>query len=140
MMHWTNRYVGIPFAEVGSSRDGCNCWGLVRMVLADECLIEGLPYYAEISAKDTAATARQMNRDRHLPTWTTVTEPRAFDVALMYAMHSGIRIIGHVGIMSSPTHVLHVWRATAAIHMPISHHRVRPKIISFHRHESLIDA
>lgn len=137
MMHWTNRYVGIPFANVGSSQEGCNCWGLVRLVLANECLISDLPAYAEISAEDVAATARQMAHDRTAAPWLAVAQPKPFDVALMYAMHGKVRIAGHVGIMSSQTHVLHVWRATAAVHMPISHHRVRHKLIGFYRHESL---
>lgn len=29
---WWNEYVGLPFADKGRTREGCDCWGLVRLV------------------------------------------------------------------------------------------------------------
>ena len=36
MNTWWNKYVGIPYAPGMSSRDGCDCWGLVRLVYREE--------------------------------------------------------------------------------------------------------
>jgi len=44
-MNWAN-YVGIPFADHGSSAEGVDCWGLVRLVLAAEKGWQ-LPSYGE---------------------------------------------------------------------------------------------
>lgn len=44
--HWVARYVGLPFREHGRTRDGLDCWGLVRLVLAEEFNID-VPSYAE---------------------------------------------------------------------------------------------
>jgi len=33
---WAGRYVGIPFVSGGRGVSGCDCYGLVRMVLADQ--------------------------------------------------------------------------------------------------------
>jgi cell wall-associated NlpC family hydrolase len=32
---WAAAYVGLPYRSLGRSRDGLDCWGLVRLVWAD---------------------------------------------------------------------------------------------------------
>jgi len=32
---WASTYVGIPYRFAGRDRAGCDCWGLVRLVLAE---------------------------------------------------------------------------------------------------------
>lgn len=36
MYSWVNKYVGIPFVSLGRAMDGCDCYGLVRLVLLNE--------------------------------------------------------------------------------------------------------
>src|SRR5512144_1011435 len=33
---WVAEYVGIPFVDLGRDRQGCDCWGLVRLILAGQ--------------------------------------------------------------------------------------------------------
>lgn len=35
-MHIADQYVGLPFAEHGRDRAGLDCWGLVRLFLAEQ--------------------------------------------------------------------------------------------------------
>lgn len=135
---WANDYVGIPFRDNGHSHDGCNCWGLVKLVLWYERGIL-VPEYGEISAADLMRAARQIKQDSNARPWIKVTQPESFDVVLMTAKEGGHRICGHAGIMTSTTRVLHVWKETAAVNMDIAHARVRETIVGFYRHEALTD-
>ena len=42
-MIWANAYVGLPWADLGRDRTGCDCWGLARLVYAEQLGI-ALPY------------------------------------------------------------------------------------------------
>lgn len=41
---WAAKYIGIPFVPHGRKRAGCDCWGLVRIILDLEYGV-GLPAY-----------------------------------------------------------------------------------------------
>lgn len=138
-MNWAAKYVGIPYADGSASPAGCSCWGLVCLVLANERGVV-LPLYGEISARDLMAAARRVRRDAASEIWAKVDVPRQFDVVAMYASDENMKVVGHVGIMSSPTDLLHVWKATDAVNMPIADPRVRFKIAGFYRHRELCDA
>jgi cell wall-associated NlpC family hydrolase len=91
---WAAQYVGIPFVELGRSRAGLDCWGLVRLVLEREFGIQGLPDYTEryTSTRDRAiAAVYAEDLPRH---WQQVTSPVAGDIAVFRVggqpMHVGL--------------------------------------------------
>ena len=47
-----NRFFSIPYVEGGRSPAGLDCWGLVRVVLADEFGIYDLPEFGGITRTD----------------------------------------------------------------------------------------
>jgi len=106
--HWSQQYIGLPWKEKGRTRAGIDCYGLVRLILAEQCGIR-LPSYtgayasteerAQILAAITAGSADLARRiERH--------EVRPFDVVEM--MDEGVPT--HLGIVSAPGRMIHIPR------------------------------
>lgn len=101
---WAGRYVGIPFLEHGRDRQGCDCWGLVRLVQAEiwgrrlPCLAQGYE-----DTRDAAAIAGLYDCEREH--WEEAAGGgEAGDVVVL-------RICGsprHVGVVVAPWVMLHV--------------------------------
>jgi len=129
---WASRYVGVPYADDGHSLDACNCWGLVYLVLKEQAQVD-VPTYAEISAKDIDLANARFAQERASYPWSRVIgEKRRFDVALLRGNPL------HAGIMVSSDALLHIWKATSAVVMPIDHSRLRFNLLGFYRHVSLV--
>lgn len=139
--HWAARYVGIPFRTDGADFAGCNCWGLVRLVLACEVGI-AVPRYAGLTAEDLRGAAQAfLAGARHdgAPFLPVVGPPAMFDVALMHALDDkSRRLPSHCGIMLGARHLLHVAAAHDAAIVPIDDPLIQHKIIGFFRHRDLI--
>jgi cell wall-associated NlpC family hydrolase len=101
---WAGAYIGLPYADKGRDRDGVDCWGLVRVVLA-EVAQQTLPDYsdtyesASAQASVAAAVAEGLQKG-----WTPVAQPRALDLLIL-------RVAGrawHCAVMVNETMFLHV--------------------------------
>jgi len=124
-------YVGIPFKDFGRDMKGCDCWGLVRLVLKRECNID-VPSYGEISARDLARVTDTIGEQSSTDPWSMVEQPRPFDVALMRGRPL------HVGIMVSDKQLLHVEEKICTVLLPITHPSIDRRIIGFRRHRDLM--
>lgn len=128
---WAADYIGIPFAEFGRNRLGCDCWGLVRLVYADRLGVD-LPSYAA----DYTGTAERDEINRliggQMSAWRPVGEPAVGDVVL-------IRIAGracHVGVVVGPDTMLHVEKGTDASIAKLTAPAWARRIDGYYRHES----
>lgn len=104
-----SKYVGIPFADHGRDRRGCDCWGLVRLFYRDEFGIELSdlgPAYRDTTDADGM---RRVHSDQ-LPQWRQVDDPQPGDVALLAVMGAPV----HVGILIDRERMLHAQRGTDA--------------------------
>lgn len=117
MSRWWTDYIGIPFADRGRDRSGCDCWGLVRLVYAERCGID-LPSYLDgyRDIADGEGLARGMAV--MLPDWRA-SDPVEFAVPLI-RFHQG-RL--HVGILVDGRRMLHVERAKLACVEPLAPYR-----------------
>jgi len=100
---WAADYVGLPYATHGRERAGIDCWGLVRLVLAEVFHAE-LPDYADRYAdgNDWGAIGTAV-RDGLADGWTRVEQPRAGDLLIL----SIAARPWHCGLMLGPLHFLH---------------------------------
>jgi len=143
---WAGRYVGAPFKIDGASLDGLDCWGLCHLVLKEQAHID-TPTYIEETTSKIDGTSRLLGVSKIVShavdgnVWTEVKEPKIFDCLLMAALtgdERARRVPSHVGMMLSAKHVLHVWKETDSVIIPITHPMVRSKIIAFYRHKDLL--
>lgn len=127
-------YVGIPFKDGGRDRSGCDCWGLVRLVLADHGI--DVPSYGEISAENLLGIAREVKGALGAGPWRKVDmEPRrALDCVVMRHFSSPRRLAVHIGIMASPDLMLHTEAGCDSVKIPLNHPSVRTRILGFQRH------
>lgn len=101
-MTWPNRFVGIPYAEFGRDREGCDCWGLACIIYREELGISLPEYLGYGSVDEHAEIAALIDGAEASPLWLPVTGPAiAFDIAVFrrgcLATHLGIVI--HHGLM-----------------------------------------
>lgn len=137
MRSWLDRYVGLPFVDQGRSIAGCDCWGLVRLVYANELKID-LPTYGEISAHDLVAVSQMIEGNYVLEPWREINRDSImpFDVVVM--RFYGTRKVGHVGVVAAGgTMVLHTERSVDSVVVPLQHMTIRSRIVGFRRHKEV---
>ena len=135
-MSWTARYIGLPFLDRGRDFTGVDCWGLCRLILKQECNID-VPSYGDVSATDLLKIAGVVKNDSFSDPWTPVPPSalRAFDLAVMYYRQDPF----HIGIMASPTHILHIEKKISAVLIPLQHPTIHFRRPRFIRHRKLLD-
>lgn len=91
---WYNNYVGIPYQDKGRDRSGVDCWGLVRLVYAEQYNIE-LPSFVD-SYENSIAQLIEEAVNANKESWHLADEPKTGDVVLFnilgHASHLGVYV------------------------------------------------
>lgn len=133
-MSWSNAYLGIPYADMGRDRSGCDCWGLARLVYAEELAIS-LPAYTEgyVSAEEQVEVASLIGSETRGPVWRKTLMPQPFDLLLFrHGRHES-----HVGIYVSPGVMLHMSTDDQSKHERLGHGRWGHRFVMAFEHEAL---
>lgn len=98
---WWNKYVGIPYRPMGCSMDGCDCWGLVRLVYKNEFGID-IPGVTIDMTDHANMELIPMGLDAM---WDKTDNPKPGDVINFHVLGHD----SHVGIVTAPGQMLHVY-------------------------------
>lgn len=130
-MSWYEKYMSIPFVEKGRDWNGCDCWGLVRLIYATELGIE-LPSYLETYENTNDSKSLRdvivAERSEH---WLNPTEPTEFDVILLQMR--GVPM--HVGVVTKKNHMIHCVKDIGIAHEHYGTARWKHRVMGFGRWE-----
>lgn len=129
-----DRYVGVPWLERGRTLAGCDCWGLLRIVYAEQLGIE-LPSYGDDYATGADSRALHDLITGELGPWREVPAggERVLDGVL--TMDGGA--IRHVGIVIGCGRMLHMPRESGSVVESYRTHVYRRRVAGFFRHRSV---
>lgn len=145
---WAGAYVGIPFRDLGRDRAGCDCWGLVRLILAEQAGFD-LPsfatrYESEANVSEVQGLAAI---EKAVGGWQQIGagDEQAFDLAEMtqpVRTATGWQWLAiHCGLVAAPGWLIHVERSTAAVLVPYrTTQALRHRIVGFWRARPLARA
>jgi lipoprotein Spr len=130
---WANAYVGIPFAPHGRTREGCDCWGLVRLVLADRFGVLLPEFHGYEGAGDRDGIPALLNEGKAMFMPVPMHQERAGDVVL--ALVNGAPM--HVGVVVEPGVMLHVVKGADACIEDYRRPAWSSRIEGIYRHEAM---
>lgn len=122
-MSWAEAYLGIPERDHGRGFDGCDCWGLVRLVYQRELGCD-LPCYAgavDLAEREEIDRIMQGARDGGM--WRPVpkAEIQAFDVL---TFRQG-PVTCHIGVAVTRALMLHMKGRAHVARLDHAHYRLR---------------
>jgi len=104
-MSWSNRFLGIPFADLGRTREGADCWGLACVIYREELGITLPDYLGAGSADEAGEVAALVAGATASPLWLPVSGPAlAFDIAVFRRGH----LSRHVGVVVTHGVMIHM--------------------------------
>ena len=130
MYEWVKKYIGIPFVSNGRTPDGCDCYGLVRLVLQGEYGIT-LP---ELSGNYSDALNREQTEKlfaENLPVLAAKKTAGPEEGAVVVITEGGRRC--HLGIVAGGGYILHSGVVTGTVCQRASHPGLRGRIEGYYR-------
>jgi len=129
MYEWVKNYIGIPFVSNGRTQDGCDCYGLVRLVLRDEYGVE-LPELSDdyTDALNVAETSRLFAERLPVLAGEKIPEPRERAVVVITEHGSP----AHIGIVAGGGYILHTGIKTGAVCQRETHPGLRGRIEGYY--------
>lgn len=132
-MDWVQDYMCIPFRDGGRDWTGCDCWGLVRLVLAEQAGL-ALPSFDTVTGAEIGGTIAEQAEE-----WLPVRPgyEQRFDAVVMASTIDGRSAEIHIGIITRPGFVLHSEERLGPVHVPLRHPAIRHRVRRILRHKVL---
>ncbi|MDR2160517.1 MAG: C40 family peptidase [Treponema sp.] len=130
MVAWAKNYIGIPFVSNGRTREGCDCYGLCRLVLQEEyhAVLPALSGDYE-NALDVKETAALFAENRPVLLAAPLSEPEEGCVVIITERGRPC----HLGIYAGSGYILHTTAKTGSVAQRISHPDLAGRIEGYYR-------
>lgn len=130
-MSWWNQYVGLPFLDCGRDRTGADCYGLIRLVLAEQKgIILPLRENEYSDSQDHRRVAELISGEKTTGRLIETKEPQDLDVVVFKV--GGLPC--HLGIIcGGGKYFLHVIRGANSVIERLSSIRWNGRIESYWR-------
>ena len=129
MYGWVKKYIGIPFVSNGRTAGGCDCYGLVQLVLRNEYGVE-LPELSDDYAD--ALNVRETERlfAEHLPVLAGQKIAGPQEQAVVVITEHGSP--AHIGIVAGGGYILHTGIKTGSVCQRGTHPGLRGRIEGYY--------
>lgn len=135
MMHWTDKYIGLPYLDLGRERSGCDCWGLACIIYREELAISLPDYLGYASTDERAEISALVDGATASPLWLPISgQAMAFDIALF---RRG-RMTSHIGIVVSHGLMIHMAEADQSRIEHYNSGHFAPRLVGHYRHVEMI--
>jgi len=130
MYEWVKKYIGIPFVSNGRTAAGCDCYGLVRLVMCNEYGKE-LPELSDdySDALNKKETSRLFTKNLPVLAAEKIDSPE--EGAVIVILENGL--FCHVGISAGGGYILHTNVKTGSVCHRITHPILRGRIEGYYR-------
>lgn len=140
-MRWVEKYLRIPFVDRGEDFSGCDCWGLLSLILLEEKGIR-ISDHKDVAAGDLLAKAKKITKGAEAdPEWNRITagSEKPFDGVLMKGQirNDGVlrSVAVHIGCVVTPGRLVHVEKETGVLVVDYRRNAlVKNRILGFYRH------
>jgi cell wall-associated NlpC family hydrolase len=118
MYPWVKNYIGIPFISNGRTKEGCDCYGLVRLVLQNEYGVN-LPELSNNYANALCIAEANRLFEGRLPVLSAGKIPAVEEKAVIVIRNEGRPC--HLGIFAGGGYALHTNLKTGSVCRRLSH-------------------
>lgn len=129
MYKWVSKYIGIPFVSNGRAAEGCDCYGLVRLVLRNEYGID-LPLLSNDynDSLNVEETKKLFAEHRPVLLAQKLTVPREKAVVILKERGAA----AHIGIFAGNGYILHTGIKTGCICQRETHPALRGRMEGYY--------
>lgn len=123
-----NKYIKIPFKSHGRDFNGCDCYGLVRLVLKEE-FSKTLPDFWEYNAPDDFQVLQGLfDENTPLLSAKKVEEPKEGDVVL-YKFRG---YTSHIAVYVGQGRILHILKGIDSCCVPVEHGILKGRVEGYY--------
>ena len=133
---WAGHYIGLPFHDHGRDRSGLDCWGLVRLVMAEQYNI-ALPSHSHEYQRSTQVEQISALIEREALKWRIIPSGRELcgDVIVLRVRGKPM----HVGIVLGDRQMLHIERGIDSVIERYNGPQWIERIAGFYRYKGLFE-